>query len=73
MKKTHDWRDGRLVFRRPEARNSVTAKACLELSRAELDAMSRTLRKTVEQCQAMTEEEWDAELLALAELDRRTR
>lgn len=67
MKKTRDWRDGRLVIRRPEARGSVMAKAYIPFTAQELDALSRCLRETVERRRRMTQEERDAELLAIAE------
>lgn len=73
MRKTRDWRDGRQVIRRLEARGSVMDRLYLPLTVQEMKAVAECLRETVERRKAMTQEERDAEILAIAELDRRRR
>jgi hypothetical protein len=56
---------------RPGGPQQRGGQVVIPLTREELEAMSRCLRETVERRRAMTQGERDAELLAIAELDRR--
>jgi hypothetical protein len=61
---TQDWRDDRLVLRRPEARNSVVA-GCY-VPGVDRVALAKTLADTIRHRRAMTDEERAAQIAELA-------
>jgi hypothetical protein len=65
---TRDWRNGRLVLRRPEARNSAVAKCYIAQTPAEAQAFADTLVTAVEERRQMPPERRAAELDEVAAL-----
>jgi hypothetical protein len=62
----HNWRDGRLVLPRPEARNSVIAKSYIEQTPEQADAFTRGLVETVARERGLSAEQRADELQVLA-------
>lgn len=65
---TSDWRDGRLVIRRPEARNSVMARCYIEQTPEEARILATTLAETVKRRRGLSDEERASQLDQLAAL-----
>lgn len=63
-----DWRDGRLVLRRPEARNSAIAKCYIEQTPEEAEELTQILAKSVRRRRKLTRQERADQLDQLAAL-----
>ena len=71
MKDTDDWRDGRLVLRRPEARNSAIAKCYVDQTPEQAVELAKILAETVTRRRRMPKAKRAAELHELANLAAR--
>jgi hypothetical protein len=65
-----DWRDGRMVFRRPEARYSDEVKAHIIRTPEESEALARALASGILRRRAMPPEEREARIRRLAAMER---
>jgi hypothetical protein len=63
-----NWGDGRLVLRRPEARNSAVAKCYIPQTAQEAEELARTLEATVSRRRALSEKQRAEQLTDLAAL-----
>ncbi|MFC0108762.1 hypothetical protein [Kibdelosporangium aridum] len=63
-----NWRDGRIVLRRPEARNSAIAKCYIEQTPEQAETLKQVLTESVERRRNLSEQDRAAQLEQLAAL-----
>lgn len=69
---TQDWRDGRLVVRRPEAKQSDVAKCCVPQTAVESEELALTLAASVDRRRGLSRRDRAQQLADLAALEAGT-